>query len=149
MRFFFILRFTICTMEPFWLFKMSSIESLYLGTIHKRRRQFFRIFDTPLPHVGSFLVLSIVNFDQFLTPLPSQLPMSFMDGPLSSRGMNHKNMECSFIKLFNKLWILCLRNYVTKNRNHYRVIDKYVFVILHYDRNLQILSINFEAPFLS
>ena len=40
------------------------------GTIHKRRRQFFRIFDTPLPHVGSFLVLSVGNFDQFLTPPP-------------------------------------------------------------------------------
>ena len=25
-------------------------------------------FDTPLPHVGSFLVLSVGNFDQILTP---------------------------------------------------------------------------------
>ena len=41
-----------------------------LGTIHKRRRQFFRIFDTPLPHVGSFIVLSVDDFEQFLTPLP-------------------------------------------------------------------------------
>ena len=39
------------------------------GAIHKRRRQFFRIFDNPLLHVGSFLVLSVVNFDQFW-PLP-------------------------------------------------------------------------------
>ena len=38
------------------------------GSIHERRRQFFLIFDTPLPHVGSFLVLSVGNFDQFLTP---------------------------------------------------------------------------------
>ena len=45
---------------------------LQLGTIHKRRRQFFWIFETPLPHVG--------NFDQLLTS--SQLPTSFMDGPL-------------------------------------------------------------------
>ena len=52
-----------------------------LGTIHKKRWQFFRIFDTSLPHVGSFLVLSIVNLDQFLTPL-FQLLTSFMDGPL-------------------------------------------------------------------
>ena len=37
---------------------------------HNRRRQFFRIFDTPLAHVGSFLVLSIGNFDQFFTPPP-------------------------------------------------------------------------------
>jgi hypothetical protein len=49
-----------------------SIWSL-LGTIHKQRRQFFRIFDTPLPHVG--------NFDQFFDP--SQLPTLFMDGPLA------------------------------------------------------------------
>ena len=35
------------------------------GTIHKRRRQFFRIFDNPLLHVGSFLVLSVGNFNQF------------------------------------------------------------------------------------
>ena len=43
-------------------------NKLILGTIHKRRRQFFWIFDTPLPHVSSFLVLSVANFDQFLTP---------------------------------------------------------------------------------
>ena len=45
---------------------------LCLGTIHKQRRQFFWIFDTPLPHFGTFLVLkvSMGNFDQFLTPLP-------------------------------------------------------------------------------
>ena len=29
------------------------------GTIHKRRRQFFWIFETPLPHVGSSLVHSV------------------------------------------------------------------------------------------
>ena len=29
----------------------------------------FLDFYTPLPHVGSFLILSIGNFDQFLTPL--------------------------------------------------------------------------------
>ena len=38
------------------------------GTIHKRRRQIFWIFDIPLPHVGSSIVLSVGNFDQFLTP---------------------------------------------------------------------------------
>ena len=41
---------------------------LSLGTIHKRRRQFFRTFDTPLRHVGSFLKLSVGIFDQCLTP---------------------------------------------------------------------------------
>ena len=44
------------------------IVALFIGAIHKRRRQFFRIFDTPLLDVGSFLVLSVGNFDQFLTP---------------------------------------------------------------------------------
>ena len=39
---------------------------LELGTIHKRCCQFFRIFDTPLPHDGSFLVLFVGNFDQFI-----------------------------------------------------------------------------------
>ena len=48
-----------------------------LGTIHKQRRQFSRIFDTPLLHVDSFLELSVGNLD------PSQLPTSFMDGPLA------------------------------------------------------------------
>ena len=61
--------------------KRSKLAKRRLGTIHKRRRQFFRIFDTPLPHVDSFLVLSISNFVQFLTPPPSQLPTSFMDAP--------------------------------------------------------------------
>ena len=60
----------------FWL---CYCKSKGLWAIHKRRWQFFRIFDTPLPHVGSFLVLSVGNFDQFLTP--SQLPTSFMDSP--------------------------------------------------------------------
>ena len=36
--------------------------------IYKQCRQFFWIFDTPLPHVDSFLVPSVSNFDQFLTP---------------------------------------------------------------------------------
>ena len=56
--------------------------SVCSGAVHKWRWQFFQIFDTPLPHVGSFLVLSIGNFDQFLTPPPYQLATLFMDGPL-------------------------------------------------------------------
>ena len=35
-----------------------------LRSIHNQRRQFFRIFDTPLPHVGSFLALFVCNFGQ-------------------------------------------------------------------------------------
>ena len=60
-----------------------SRKMAILGTIHKRRRQFFQILTPPLPHVGSFLALSVGNFDLFLTPpTPSQLLTSFMDGPL-------------------------------------------------------------------
>ena len=36
----------------------------------------------PSPMSAVVLVLSVNNFDQFLTPLPSQLATSFMDGPL-------------------------------------------------------------------
>ena len=43
---------------------------------------FYSGFLTPhLPHVGSFLVLSVGIFDQFLKSPPSQLPTLFMDGP--------------------------------------------------------------------
>ena len=49
-----------------------SFESCdLLGTILKQRRQFLRIYDTPLPHPGSFLFSTIRR--QFLTPLPYQL----------------------------------------------------------------------------
>ena len=51
------------------------IDSFEKGTALNDVGNFFRIFDTSLPHVGSFLVLSVDNFD------PSQLPTSFMDGP--------------------------------------------------------------------
>ena len=48
---------------------LSLASFLFIGTIHKRRLKCFQIFDTPLSYVGSFLVLSIGNFNQFLTPL--------------------------------------------------------------------------------
>ena len=51
----------------YFLVSDVSCNETTQGTIHKRRRQFFRIFDTPLPHIGSFLILSLGNFDQFLT----------------------------------------------------------------------------------
>ena len=68
-----------------------------LGTIHKRRCHFFRIFDTPFPMSAVFLVLSICNFYQFMTPPSSQLSTSFMDVSLpyrhikceSKRGREH------------------------------------------------------------
>ena len=43
----------------------------------KQRRHYFWIFDTPIPHVGSFLVLAVGDFYKFwpLSPNP------FMDGP--------------------------------------------------------------------
>ena len=50
----------------YWDHSVASAE-LCTGTIHKQRRQIFQIFDTPLPHVGRFLVvLSVGFFDQFL-----------------------------------------------------------------------------------
>ena len=64
-------------------FALAFLTHIILAywTVHKQRQHFFWIFDTPFPLVSSFLVLSISNYDQFLTPPPSQLPMSFMDGP--------------------------------------------------------------------
>ena len=45
-----------------------------------------------LLHVCSFLVLSVGNFDQFLTTCPSQLPTLFLDNPL--RWLDHdKNCQ--------------------------------------------------------
>ena len=52
--------------------EMDDIFSL--GTFHKQRWHFFWIFDTPLSDVGSFLVLSDGNLDQFF-PLPPPLPI--------------------------------------------------------------------------
>ena len=39
-----------------------------LGTIHLRLRQIFSIFEHYPPPVGSFLILSVGKFVQFLTP---------------------------------------------------------------------------------
>ena len=51
--------FTYPTYRALLTYNLKLLLALHLGTIHKRRRQFFQIFDTPLPHVGSFLVLSV------------------------------------------------------------------------------------------
>ena len=41
-------------------------------TIHKQSREFSRIFYTPLPHDGSFLVPCVGNFDQFFNVIQYQ-----------------------------------------------------------------------------
>jgi hypothetical protein len=56
--------------DRFSKMKNNKRMATYKGTIHKQCWQFFRIFDTPLPHVGSFLVQSDKNLDQFLTITP-------------------------------------------------------------------------------
>ena len=97
---------------------------IWYGTNYKWRRQFFQIFDTPLPHVGSFLVLSIGNFDQFFTSPLSQLPTLFMDGPkLFPQGCETKkyllmqlqegfyqNVHWPFLLLLLSRTIVCERN---------------------------------------
>ena len=61
----------------------NRVNQTIFGTIHKQRRQFFQIFETPLPHVDSFLVLSVGNFDQFLTPPPLPITDIVYGWPLS------------------------------------------------------------------
>ena len=56
------------------------------GTIHNRCWQFFTIFDIPLPHVGSFVVLFVCNFDHFLTPLPFLIADDVVYGRPLKRG---------------------------------------------------------------
>jgi hypothetical protein len=71
---------TLLTIVPTTLTRLLLLTAVNTNvTIHKRRWQLFRIFDTHLPHVGIFLLLSIVDFDHFLTP--PQLLTSLMDSP--------------------------------------------------------------------
>ena len=67
---------------------MIEVVTLYLlGTIHKGRRQVFRIFDTPLSqsHFDSFFSTVLWQFlPSFFSSPPSQLPTSFIDGPLGN-----------------------------------------------------------------
>ena len=65
----------------------------------------------PSPMSASFLVLSVGNFDQFLTPSsppssPSQMPTSFMDGPLRSQAFRR------IMKYLNNSW----QSYIVKTR---------------------------------
>ena len=57
----------------------QQITGLWNGIIHLRRRQIFTIFDPYPPPVGSFLLLSIRKFGQFLTPKKCQRLLK-MDG---------------------------------------------------------------------
>ena len=72
------------TCVPVWSWFMSCRISYsdYIGTMHKRRRHFFRIFYTPLPHVSRFLVYTI-RWQFWPIFDPSQLPTSFMDDPFT------------------------------------------------------------------
>ena len=56
---------------PKWIFQKTSGDQQGVGVVHKQCGQFFPDFWHPPPHVSSFLVLSVGNFDRFLTPPPS------------------------------------------------------------------------------
>ena len=43
---------------------------LLTWTVNKRRQHFFQIFETPLPHVGTFLLLSVGSFWTIFEPSP-------------------------------------------------------------------------------
>ena len=62
---------------------MLDVDTLY-GTIHKRRRQFFQIFDTPTTISAVFLVQFIVNFDQFMTPSPPNCRRGLWTAPMQT-----------------------------------------------------------------
>ena len=58
-----------------------ALNTVY-GTIHLRHRKIFTIFDPYPPPVGSFLLLSVGKFGQFLTPSPLKNDdVLKMDGP--------------------------------------------------------------------
>ena len=52
------------------IIKLDYSSCLRKGTIHLKRRQILRIFLPLPPPVGSFLLLSVGKFGQFLTPPP-------------------------------------------------------------------------------
>ena len=63
---------------------------LKLGTIHKRRWQFFRIFDTPSPMSAVFSIIRWTNFD------PPPLPIAIMGidfGYFNFRALGKKRSE--------------------------------------------------------
>ena len=56
-----------------YLVNFISLLQFALGTIHLRRRQIFTIFDPYPSPIGSFLLLSVSKFGQFLTPPPANI----------------------------------------------------------------------------
>ena len=61
--------------------RLMILSSQGMGPFTNDVVNFFSDFSYTLHHIGSFSVLSIGNFDQFLKTSPSQLPTSLMDGP--------------------------------------------------------------------
>ena len=62
----------VLNLKDFWIRPCLQISNscyfeTFWGTIHTQCRQFFQIFDTPSLASTVFLVLSVGNFDQFLT----------------------------------------------------------------------------------
>ena len=86
-------------------FRVPSVNSLFTpkdkrfplraactqGAVHKRCQHFFPDLCTSLSAGASFFVLSFGNFYQFLTP--SQLPMSFMDGPQPKHSIQTRQLS--------------------------------------------------------
>ena len=42
-------------------YEISAVIYLSLGAVHKRGRNFFAIFDTPLPHVGILTLIDLTS----------------------------------------------------------------------------------------
>ena len=97
---------TLWSMERYILISVLTMNlwKNKLYNIHKRRQLFFRIFDKPLPHVGSFLLLYVGNFDQFLTPPPLPIADVVYGRPLSPK--NASKIQNYIIAPVTKGWIL-------------------------------------------
>ena len=67
--------------DPILFHEVDLFEVLDMGPSINDVGIFSGFLTPPSPMSAVFLVLSIVNFDQFLTPPPSQLLTLFMDGP--------------------------------------------------------------------
>ena len=97
----------------YWDHSVASAE-LCTGTIHKQRRQIFQIFDTPLLHVGRFLVVLSVGFFwpifEALPPTPNCRRRLWIAPRLSDKG--HKflgavvtYLPCDMVILFADVFL--------------------------------------------